>query len=118
MVRTVVLSIVLTLTAGPSAALVCRTVCHPEAAAASGCHDEAPVSSATVAGNDSCDDVVLGAAILPIEAGRASTSPGANHAVVVMPFQLANSTTQPRAGQEPARARSLDHRPLSTALRI
>lgn len=117
-VRAFVLSIVLTLAGGPNASLLCRTWCDPQAAAASGCRHEDPATSPSVAGDDSCDKVVLSAAFLREDVRRGASAPDADDAVLVPRCQLAHSTTDARPRQEPGREWSLDHRPLSTALRI
>ena len=44
-----VVAIALTLAVGPNASLLCRIVCNPQAAAASGCHHQAPTTSSSMA---------------------------------------------------------------------
>ena len=119
--RAAVLSIVLTLAVGPNASLLCRTWCgDQQAAAASGCHHEAPATSPSVAGEDCCDSAVLGIAALLLKDERLSvSSPDGGHAILVLRYQqLALSPTDARRGDEPGRAWSLERRPLPTVLRI
>lgn len=56
MFRAAVLSIVLTLAAGPVAAAVCRASCPPHPAAAETCRDHAATPSARLLGTATCDD--------------------------------------------------------------
>jgi hypothetical protein len=119
MVRGAVLSIVLTLAVGPEAALLCRARCHPQAADASACHDEKQVSSSSVGADATCDHVVLNiAAYLREDVRRGVSAPDTSHTLPVTRYQLAPSTTHPRAGKEPGREWSLEKRTLATALRI
>ena len=115
----VVLSIVLTLAVGLNASLLCRAGCDPQAAVASGCHHDDSTTSPSLAGDNSCDNVVLGAAaFLREDVRRGVASQDADHAVLVPRYQLAHSTTDTRPNQETGREWSLEERPLSTALRI
>jgi len=117
--RAAVLSIVLTLAVGPNATLLCRTWCDPQAAAASVCRHEAPATSPSVAGDDSCDNMVLSAAaFLRKDVRRGVSAPDAAHAVLVPRYQLAQSTTDASRRHEPGREWPLDKRPLPTVLRI
>ena len=129
--RAVVLSIVLTLAAGPEAALLCRAWCHPLVAVASACHDEKPfgASSAShhgepsagssVAGDNPCDncDHAVGAAQFIREDLTLNVS-APDHAILVPRQQLFHSTIDARPGQEPGREGSLEARRLPTTLRI
>ena len=117
--RAVVLSIVLTVVAGPGASLLCTTRCHPQAAAASRCHHENSSTTPSVAGDESCNNVVVDAtAVLREDVRRGVSSPDANPAIPVPRYQLAQLTIDGRPGQEPWREWSLEKRPLSTTLRI
>lgn len=117
--RIAVLSVVLTVAIGPNAALLCRTRCDTHAAVASRCHDADPATSPTVAGDDSCSNVVLSlAAILRDEVGRGASNPFAHHAILVAEYRLAGSTTNARLDFAASRQRSLLNRPLAIALRL
>ncbi len=121
MFRAGVLSIVVILAAGADPALLCRTRCDPQDAAASGCHHQglALATASTIAGDDSCEAVVLGAAAALREEGqRGGSARGADHAVVVPRYHLADLTDSTGSDPQPARDWSLERRPLRTALRI
>ena len=86
MFRAAVLSIVLTLAVGPNASLLCGTWCDPQAVAARGCHDEDPVTPPSVAGDGSCDHVVLSvAAFLREDVRRGVSAPDAGQATDAAP---------------------------------
>lgn len=115
--RAAVLSIVLTLAVGQNAPLLlCRAWCDQQAAAASGCHHQNPAPSLSMAGDDSCDNVLI-AAFLREQVRRGVSSPDRDHAIPVLLYQLAPSATDVRPGQQPGRECSLETRPLSTVLR-
>jgi hypothetical protein len=117
--RAAVLSIVLTLAVGPNASLLCRIWCHPQADAATGCHHVDPTTSPSVAGDGSCDHVVLSAAaVFPDNVRRAVSAPDADYAILVPRYQLALSTTDTRPRPEPGREWRLENRPLLATLRI
>ena len=59
MFRAVLLSIVLSLAVGQNVALLCRAWCNAHVAAASGCHHEDSPTTPTVAGDESCDNLVV-----------------------------------------------------------
>jgi hypothetical protein len=58
--RAAVLSIVLTMAAGPTASLLCAGMCNPHEPATTGCHNPAAAMRANLRGEDSCLHVVLG----------------------------------------------------------
>lgn len=113
-----VLFIALTLAVGPNAALLCSAWCHPQSAAATGCHHEDPGTTPSIAADESCDDGVLSAAFLREELRRNVSAQGVVHATLVPRYQLAHSTTDPGYRHEPWREWSLEKRSLATALRI
>lgn len=119
MFRAAVLSIVLTLAVGQNASLLCGTWCDPQAVAASGCHDEDPVIPPSVAGDGSCDHVVLSlAAFLGEDVRRGVSAPDTDHAIAAPRYQLAHSTPAARPGNDTAHRWPIGKRLLSTALRI
>ena len=119
MFQAAAISIVLTLAIGPNVQLLCKTWCHPQAAAASECHHENSSTTPSVAGDEHCDNVVVAAtAVLREDARRAVSSQDANQAIPVPRYQLAQLTIDERPGQEPWREWSLENRPLSIAFRI
>jgi len=117
--RATVLSIVLTLVAGPNASMLCKAWCHPAEAAAARCHHEHGGPSATLTGTDGCGNVVLGTAVLvKEEARRGLSSPKAHHTVLVPRYQYAVSTSEAHPGDESGCAWPLAQQPLVAALRI
>ena len=119
MFRAVLLSIVLSLAVGQNVALLCRAWCNAHVAAASGCHHEDSPTTPTVAGDESCDNlVVVATAVLREDVRRDVSSRNANQAIPVPRYQLAQLTIGAGPGQEPWREWSLEKGPLSTALRI
>ena len=119
MFRAALLSIVFSLAVGQNVALLCRTWCDAHVAAASECHHKSSSPTPSVAGDEHCDNVVLGAtAVLREDARRDVSSQNANQAIPVPRYQLAHLTIAARPGEEPWRAWSLEKRPLDTTLRI
>jgi len=115
--RIAVLSIVLSLAIGPEMWLACRAWCDP-IAAATACHDEEPANAAKVTPDDSCETVLLSAAAALREEVRRGTASDASHAIDVPRYQPAHLTNDSRPELEPQSEWSLEHRPLSTILRI
>jgi hypothetical protein len=119
MFRAVVLSIVLTLAAGPSAALLCRMLCDPQAAATDGCHHTTAAASTSVASQDTCDDRGLSVAgFVREDVRRCGPAPERHCAVSVPRYHLADATTDDSFREIAWPESSLEKRPLSTNLRI
>ena len=119
MFRAALLSIVLSLAVGPNVALLCRTWCDGQVAAASECHHEHSSSTSSVASEEHCGTVAVAAIALPREDTRSDVSfRDATQAIPVPRYQFAHLKVDARPDQEPWRERSLEKRPLSTALRI
>jgi len=117
--RAAVLSILLTLAVGPDAKQLCMAWCDAQAAAASGCHHEAPATPLSVAGDDCCDDGMLGVGeFLLQDVRRGVPSPDEGHAIPGPRYQVGWSTIVARPGHEPGREWSLEQRSLPTVLRI
>ena len=119
MFRATVLSIVLTLVAGPNASVQCKAWCDPAAAAAAGCHHRDGIPSATLTGTDDCGEAVPNSAIVVKEdARRGAPSSDPQQAVVVPRHHRAISSSEAHPGHDPGCTWSLAQRPLVTALRI
>ena len=145
MLRTVALSIVLTLAVGPEAALLCKVWCHPQVAGAGACnhglvaaganasHHGEPAASGTsgdvegsaapsVVWDDACpycDRVGLIAVQFLREDGRRSVSAlDSLETILVSRYQFAPSTTHSRPQHEPWREWSLEERHLPSVLRV
>jgi hypothetical protein len=110
---------VLSLAVGPTASLLCRIWCFPQADAATGCHHENSSTTPSVAGEQGCDNVVVAAtAVLREDVRRDVSAQKANQAIPVVRYQLAQLTIDARHGQDSRRVWRLERRPLSSALRI
>jgi hypothetical protein len=119
MFRATALSIVLTLTVGPNASLLCRAWCDSNAGAWNECQHERSSATTRIAVDDDCDNAVFGvAAVLREDVRRDVPPPDSNRAIPVLRFQLVQTTIDARQGREPWRDWSLQERPLLTALRI
>jgi hypothetical protein len=118
MFRAVVLSIVLTLAANPSAALLCGTWCDPHTAAADGCHHTTLATSVSAAANHTCEDLVVSATFVREDVRRGVSGPDPDRAVLVLRYHLAHTTTEERSRHNSGPDWSLEKRPLSTTLRI
>jgi hypothetical protein len=117
--RVALLSIVFSLAVGQTVALLCRTWCDEGVTAASECHHKNSSTTPSVAGNENCDSVLMAAtAVLRGDERREVSFQNAHQAVPVLRHQLAHLTVGPRPGYQSGRERSLERRPLSTALRI
>ena len=88
-----VVAIALTLAVGPNASLLCRIVCNPQAAAASGCHHQAPTTSSSMAAADGCAYVSLSSAAFLREDIRGDGSSSGEDAVPVLRYQAPDSLT-------------------------
>ena len=117
MFRAVLFSIVLTLTVGPNASLLCEGWCHD--ATSAGCPHQDPTISLSVGADDSCTDVgVVAAAFVGEDARRADPGPDARNALVVPRFRYAAPPTDSGSGYEAGWLPLLDARPLLITLRI
>ena len=119
MFRATVLSIVLTLAAGPNASVLCKAWCDRAAAAARGCHHTDGSPSATLTGTDDCGKAVPNRAVVVKEdARRGAPSSPPQQAVMVPRHHRAISSSEAHPGDDPEFTWSLAQRPLVTALRI
>jgi hypothetical protein len=116
--RAAVLSIVLTLAVGQSAALLCRVWCDPHQAATTGCHHQGPTTSASVSGDDNCANVVLSAAFVREDVRREASGPAAWQVVAVPWFRFAPPPTDTRSSYDPGQQVRLEDRPLAIAHRL
>jgi hypothetical protein len=93
--RAAVVSIVLTLTLGQNASVLCRIWCHPAADAASAsCEHQNVGTSPGVTGSDRCTQSSAGAtAFIREDLRRGGSATDADHSVVVAQFRLAPPAT-------------------------
>ena len=119
MFRTAVISIVLSLGAGPSTALLCKAWCDPHEAAVAGCHHAGAAGSPSLRGGDRCDEAVIGVAALLRDDGRRGVpAPDAGPvALIDCPQSIPFAGWGP-PGHDPWQHRPPDTRPLVTPLRI
>ena len=117
--RAALVSIVLTLTLGQNAALLCVVWCHPQHGVNGACEDQVPTTSPSVTANESCASVATGPTAFVREEGRklASASDG-NQGIVVAPFQCVAPPSFSAHGMEQAQSIALEARPLVLALLI
>ena len=118
MFRAAVLSIVMTLTAGSNASLLCILCCHPDATQAAPCEHRNSTGASSVTVNDSCSDSDATSSAFVREDARRGASASAQQAIAVTRLQFASpashSTSVPESGQQSAR----EARPLVLVLRI
>jgi hypothetical protein len=118
-VRSAAVTVVLALAAGPPAGLLCKSVCDPQVAAATGCHHPEPDTAAAWVGADACDPL---AAVVPAlireDVRRAWSAPYAGHAVLTTTGHSAIRAVSARREGSCQPHRLLERRPLSTHLRI
>jgi hypothetical protein len=121
--RAALFSIVLTLTVGQNAGLLCKVWCHD--ATSAGCpHQDSTTfldsaTSPSVSADDNCGNTFVGPiAFVREDARRTAAAPDAQTALVVQRFQLAPPPTDLRPGFESGQQRPLEERPLVITLRI
>ena len=119
MFRAAVLSIVLTLTAGSNASLLCAVWCHPEAAATGQCAHPDSISTPIMTAKDSCPDIAVGStAVVREDVRRGASTPHAQQAVAVPPFQVAPPPSHPTSARESGQRSPFEARPAVFTLRI
>jgi hypothetical protein len=117
MLRVAALSLVLALAAGPATGLLCRSLCAPEAAAASGCHHDSPAGTTLLAGTAACDEPgMLPEGVLRDDLRRGAAVPDALPAVSM--HGLPPAPDADRLIFAPAPQRSLSGHPRTAVLRI
>ena len=115
--RAALFSIVLTLTFGQNASLLCKVWC-PDTTSA-GCPHQDSTTSPSVSARDDCRSDVGGAvAFVREDAQRTTAAPDAQNALAVPRFLLALSHTDLGSGFESGRRLLFEERPLVIALRI
>ena len=116
--RAAVLSIVLTLAAGPNATLLCAVLCHPEATAGP-CEHRDPTGIPSITSNGSCPDIATAqTAFVREDVRRTVSSSGGQAAAVVQPFQYLPPPKSSMFVRETGQHPPLEARPLILALRI
>ena len=115
--RAALFSIVLTLSVGQNASLLCEVWCHDATSAQ--CPHQDPTTSLSVGAGDSCTKLVVVAAVFVGEdARRTDPGPDAKNALVVPGFRFAAQPTDSGSGYEAGRLRLLKTRPRLIPLRI
>ena len=119
MFRSTVLSIVLTLMAGPNASILCKAWCDLADAAAQECHHRDATTLTALTCTDDCDNPVFTRAVLLKEdVRRRVSSPDTHQAPIVPRYQYFASKRGTHICDEPGRGSPLAQQPLVTALRI
>jgi hypothetical protein len=116
--RALVFSIVLTVVTSPSTAVLCRAWCSVQSATVNVCNHSTPTASTNVVADDTCDDVWIGAAAFVREDTGGASAEDGNRAILVAGYQVADTAIYERHRQDSRHGRSLENRPLSTALRL
>ena len=123
MFRAALFSIVLTLTVGQNAGLLCKVWCHN--ATSAGCpHQDSttfldPATFPRVSADDNCGNTIVGPiAFVREDARRTAAAPDGHDALVVPRFRLAPSPSDLRSSFESGQRRPLEERPLVITLRI
>jgi hypothetical protein len=117
--RATVLSIIVTLLAGPNASVLCKAWCAPATAGATKCHHQQGSPPATLTGTDDCGEAVLHTVVvIKEETRRGAPSSDPQPAVIVPRRQRALSSSEAHPGGTPGCTWPLAQRPLATALRI
>ena len=118
MLRAFVLLAVLTLAAGPDAALLCGIWCDQGGPDAGACQHEAVANAPVVSAGDCCPEEALAFSVVPFKARFTVSPPDGAYATVGLHLRFAIPTTHVRPGHESAGHGSFDNRPLATILRI
>jgi hypothetical protein len=117
--RAAVVSIVLTLAAGQSAALLCSVWCHPPEAGTDACEHQHQATLPSATGNDSCTQLAAGVtAFVREDVQRGVSAPDAKHGVVVAGLQFAPPPAHSTSGRQLRQQTPLRASPLILALRI
>ena len=119
MFRAALVSVVLTLTLGQNAALLCVVWCHPQHGVNSACEAQVPTTSPSVTANESCAPVATGQTAFVREEGRKLASASVGHqGIVVAPLRFVAPPSFSAHSLEDAQSAALKARPLVLALRI
>jgi hypothetical protein len=119
--RTVLFSIALSLAGGPNASLLCKALCDPAAAAATGCHEQAARSdcAASLVSHHYCDaNIAVGTPLLKEDVRRTAPVPRGDSAHLVERYRLDAIVNAATLERGPGQLPFLDTRPLETTLRI
>ena len=117
--RAALVSIVLTLTLGQNAALLCSVWCDPQQDANSACEHPVPMTSASVTGNESCVQIAAGpTALVREDARRVASDSLAQQGTLVARFQFVPPSASSARDRERAQAAPPAARTLVLALRI
>jgi hypothetical protein len=116
--RAAVVSIVLTLAVGQSAALLCSVWCHPPKVATGACEHQHQATLPSVTGNDSCTQLAGATAFVREDVRRGASAPDAQDGAVVAGFQFAPPPAHSTSGRQLRQQMPLRASPLMLALRI
>jgi hypothetical protein len=116
--RAAILSIVLTLGAGPNTALLCKAWCHTGEGTGNVCEYQMQTASPMVTTDEDCKEAIVGAMAFVREEGQRISAHDVQSAAVVQRFTFTPSVPQTRSGYHPGSRLLLETRPLVLALRI
>ena len=118
MFRLAVVVLVLTLTGGANAALLCQVWCELQAGTAAGCHEHQQGSSARLVTGETCEDLAAATAVLRREPDVRTASSAALAHTAAAPFFVICSTSRASSAYEPHAKPALQDCPRQIALRI
>lgn len=118
MFRAALVSIVLALTLGQNATLLCRVWCQPQERANSTCEHQPQKTSPSVTGNESCIPIEGTTPFVREDGRRGSSASDAQPSVVIAPFHLPLLPSVAVRMNVHPQATPPDVRPLAVALRI
>ena len=117
--RAAFVSIVLTLTLGQDAALLCRIWCHQQQSPNTACAHQVPMTSPSVAGNESCAHISAGpTAFVREDVRQVGSGLAAQQGTVVGQLQIPPPSDSSASPLERPQAIPLAARSLVLALRI
>lgn len=117
MCRLAVLSLVLILTGGVHAALLCQVWCEPQAGTTADCHADQQGSSTRLVTGETCEDLAAATAVLRPQPDVRTASSALAHTAAA-PFFVIRATSRTCSAYEPHAKPDLQDCPRDIALRI
>lgn len=117
MFRLAVVALVLTLTAGANAALLCQVWCEPRAGTTADCPEHQQGSSPRLVTGESCEDLAAATAVLRTQPDVRTASSALAHTAAA-PFFVIRATSRASSAYETHAKPALQDCPRDIALRI